>query len=78
MGNTNSCQQPALSTQQPTVSTHRAPAGTLYIDVEDAGCHNAAKSCKNFPMSGESEILPNIFLNKYVERLDPATNQPVP
>ena len=87
MGNTESRQQAASSTQQPTsqsssqqtaVSIHRAPAGTRYTDVEDAGCKNAAKSCKNFPLSGESEILPNIYLNKYVERLDPVTNQPVP
>ena len=45
----------------------------LFCDGEQM----AVAQCKNFPKSDQSAILPQIYLNKFVEAVDPVTKLPV-
>ena len=58
--------------------TNSAPAGAFYRNIFHAGHQNLNLHARQFPYQPNSAILPPIYTSKYTERIDPATNKPVP
>lgn len=55
-----------------------APAGAFYRNIFDGGKQNLHLHARQFPYQPNSAILPPIFTSKYTERIDVATNKPMP